>query len=59
MKHKGTADDRRKCAVCGRLLQEAHAQGETSTTLRASHSGKSTHLCSTKCWNRAMKKLGA
>ena len=58
MNEEGTADDKRRCAVCGQLLQDAHAKGEMSTTLSASHSGKSTHICSMKCWRRAMKKLG-
>ena len=58
MSKNGTADDKRRCSVCGRLLQEAHASGETSTTLSSSHSGESVHICSNECWDKAMKKLG-
>ena len=47
----------RNCAVCGRSLGEAEAAGEMSTTLSASHSGKRTYICSTKCWDTAIKRL--
>ena len=58
MSDDGTDDDKRKCAVCGGLLRDAHAKGETSTTLTASHSGATTHICSRRCWDAAMRKLG-
>ena len=53
-----SGNDKRRCAVCRRLLSEVEAEGGMTTTLGTPHSGKSTHICSTTCWKKAMKKLG-
>jgi len=52
------AEDTRRCGVCGRLLSEVEAEkGSMTTTLSAPQTGRATHLCSTKCWDIAMRRV--